>query len=120
MGSEYVDGKNPFRDFLLKSLEFGLDISDKKLKNEISSSFTYILKNVLDNPEDTVYLDFEIINIDNYYKIIGKNALSALWLSGILVDNTAIIMRNNTFVIGNRKYHYDNKTNELTYTIFYE
>jgi hypothetical protein len=115
MGSEYVDGRNPFRDFLLRSLEFGLE-----LKADISSSFTYILKNVLDNPEDAVYLDFEIINIDNYFKIIGKNALSALWLSGILVDNAGIIMKNNTFVIGNRKYFYDNKTNELTYTIFYE
>jgi len=120
MGSRYKEGKNLFRDFLLRSLDFGLDISDKKLKADISSSFTYILKNVLDNPEDTVYLDFEIINIDNYFKIIGKNALSALWLSGILVDNAGIIMKNNTFVIGNRKYFYNNKTNELTYTIFYE
>jgi len=120
MGSRYKEGKNLFRDFLLRSLDFGLDISDKKLKADISSSFTYILKNVLDNPEDTVYLDFEIINIDNYFKIIGKNALCALWLSGILVDNSEIIMKNDTFVIGNRKYHYDKKTNELTHTIFYE
>jgi len=120
MGSKYKEGKNPFRDFLLKSMEFGLDISDKKLKNEISASFTYILENVLDNPQDALHLDFEIINIDKHFKIIGKNALSALWLSGILVDNSDLIMKNNKFLIGNRMYHYNDKTNELTYTIFYE
>jgi len=120
MGNEYVFGKNPFQDFLLKSVEFDLDISDKKLKNEINASFTYILENVLDNPKDALHLDFEIINIDKHFKVIGKNALSALWLSGILVDNAALIMKNNTFVIGRRKYHYDDKTNELTYSIMYE
>jgi hypothetical protein len=120
MGNEYVYGRNPFQDFLIKSLEFDMDISDKKSKGEINASFTYILQNVLDNANDALYLDFEIINIDNHFKVVGKNALSALWLSGILVDNAALVMKNNTFVIGNRKYHFNEKTNELTYTIFYE
>jgi hypothetical protein len=120
MGSPYKYGRNPFQDFLLKTIEFDIDISDKKLKNEINSTFTYILENVLDNEKDALLLDFEIINVDNYFKIIGKNAVSALWLSGILVDNAELVMKNNTFIIGSKKYYYNNKTHELTHAQIYE
>jgi hypothetical protein len=120
MGSLYKFGRNPFQDFLLKSIEFDVRYIRQKIKNELSAYFTYILENVLNNRKDALLLDFEIKREGEYYKVLGKNALSALWLSGILVDNTELIMKNNTFVIGNRKYHFNNKTYELTHTKIYE
>lgn len=117
MATIYRWNKNPFRDFLLQSLIYGFDISDKGMKNEINSSFSYILENVLKDEEDAVYLDFYITNKDNYFKLIGKNAISSLWFSGILPENPSDIFKQDTFIFGNRKYVFNKKTKKLTYTI---
>lgn len=117
MGRSYEFGYNPFRDFLLISLEYDLDISDKKLKKEIHESFRYILENVLNNPEEVIYLDFEITNNDKYFKLVGKNAITALWLSGIIPSDADNILKSNTFIISDRKYVYNTKKKELTYKL---
>lgn len=117
MGSEYVYGINPFRDFLVKVIEYGADISKSRNKKEIDISFRYILENVLKDEKDAVHLDFEITNNEGYYTVKGKNPPSAFWLSGILVEDVDIMMDNNTFIIGNRKYKYDKKRGSLTFTI---
>lgn len=117
MGSNYVIGQNPFQDYLFKSIEFGVNIADTKMKADIRTNFVYILEYVLDNPNDSVYLDFDIIEYNNHIKVLGKNAISSLWLSGIFPRDVDAVKKSNVFVIGNRKYHYNKKTKLLTYTI---
>jgi hypothetical protein len=65
-----------------------------------------------------IYLDFDIIKNDGgSYNIIGKNAISALWLSGIIPIDVQAILDNNKFIIDDVKYTYNKKTNKLTYKI---
>ena len=116
MATIYRYNKNPFSDLLLKSIIYGVDISDKNTKLEINNTFIYILKNVLENEQDTIHLDFEITNKDNYFKVIGKNAISALWLSGILPPNVSDTFKN-PIILGNRKYIFNKKNKTLKYTI---
>lgn len=117
MGSEYRFGINPFQDFLMESLMYEVDISDKQFISEITSSFKIILGEMLENPKEVLFLEFDIKNIDGHYKLIGKNSVSALWLSGIIVDDASLIMRNDKFKLGNKLFTYDKKTNELSYII---
>lgn len=121
MGSKYKWDINPFQDFLILSSLYGADISDEKLINEIGDTFLLILENTLDNENDAVYLDFEIRNDNDYIKIVGKNAPTALWLSGIMpkgdVDK---FLKQNIFVINNKKYIFNKKTFELSNIIIDE
>lgn len=117
MGNLHKWNYNPFQDFLIRSLMFGADISDETLRGDIHAAFTYILQNVLENENDVVHLDFKIVNNDEHYKIVGKNAISAVWLSGIFPLNSELMLKNNVFQIGNRKYTYNKKTCKLTTTI---
>jgi hypothetical protein len=100
--------------------QYGIDVSDKKNISNVEASFRYILENSLNDKNDVLYLDFEITCVDNYIKVIGKNAPSALWLSGILINNASELIKNDTFVISDRKYHFNSKTNKLTYSILHE
>lgn len=118
MGNRYVVGYNPFQDFLMHLMIYGVDLSNKKIKNDIHTAFSSILQNILDNPNDVVYLDFDIVGDENYIKIVGENSLSALWLSGIFPQNVDFILKNKSFKIGNRLYKYNKKV--LTYTIIDE
>lgn len=117
MGSTYKFYENPFRDYLVMSLVHGIDVSEKRFKNEIDNTFAYILENVLNDPKDVLYLDFKIQKKKNYYKIIGKNAISSIWLSGILPRDVDTVMEDNKFIIGDKEYSYDKKTNELKYKL---
>jgi hypothetical protein len=117
MGSKYVHGLNPFRDFLVESLKYEYNIAGKSEKREIDNSFKYILENVLNNGKEAVHLDFEIINKDDWYRVVGKNPPSALWLSGILVENIENMLDAKSFEIGDRKYKYNQKTGELTFKL---
>lgn len=120
MASEYIYGRNPFRDFLLDSIMTEINISTKAAKRDIDGAFKYILGNILKNPEEIVYLDFEIKKNKEHYILHGKNSISALWLSGFFPSDGSKIIKSTTFIIGNRKYIFNKKTNELTYTLFYE
>jgi hypothetical protein len=96
---------------------YDTNISDDEFQSEIRAAFTYLLQNILDNENDVVHLDFKIVGKDNYFKIVGKNAITAVWLSGIFPKNSNLMLKNNTFIIGNRKYNFNEKTCKLTYTI---
>jgi len=117
MGTAYKYGLNPFGDYLVLSLVNNIDISEKRFKNEINSNFSYILENVLDNPEDVLYLDFKIQKKKDYYKLIGKNAISSIWLSGILPTDIETVLNDNRFIIGDKEYCYNKKTSELKYKL---
>ena len=117
MGSEYIWGVHPFRDILVNSMFLDVDISHKNSKRDINTAFKYILENLLINRAEVVYLDFEISKNENHYKLIGKNAISALWLSGIIPSDATLILESSTFIIGDRKYKYNKRTKELTYSI---
>lgn len=123
MGILYEYGINPFNDVLIESLKYDVDISDRKRKPELSSIFIEILQNILNDEKLALYLDFDIVKKDGCYRVLGKNALTAFWLSGILIENLEsedVMFKNNVFIIGDRKYKYDKKKYELTYTIIDE
>ena len=117
MGSKYVYNVNPFRDYLIELIKNRYDISNLKMKQEIDSSFRYILENVLNNEKEAVHLDFQIMDENDSYMVIAKNPPSALWLSGILVENVDDMLDAKVFIIGDRKYKYDKKRGCLTFKI---
>jgi len=113
MGASYEWNENPFQDLLMNLILNDQDISDRKLKKEINGIFIEFLENILNDPKDALYLDFEIINKKNKYSVIGKNFISSLWLSGYFLTNVDEIMASNVFIAGDRKFVYNEKTLEL-------
>ncbi len=116
MASKYEVGYNPLQDFLLQTIIYGVNISDKKLKMDILQSFVLILETILENPNDVVYLDFQITSKDGHYKVTGKNIVSALWLSGIYpVNNLDKLVDRESITINDREYKFNKKTKKLSY-----
>lgn len=113
MANLYNFGYNPFEDYLIRLLMYNTNISDKKLKSEINNIFIHILENILDNENDLVFLDFEIQKTNEYYKVSGKNAISAVWLSGIFPLDVAQYVKENEFNIGDKIFQYNSETYEL-------
>lgn len=120
MGEVYKSNGNVFQDILVQAIDDGIDIGDKKEFKRIFGDFKYLLGNILDNPVDVVYLDFDIIKDDNLYKVVGNNMLSALWLSGIFVDGIYSAINGDEILIDDVEYMYDKKKRKLTYKIIDE
>jgi hypothetical protein len=117
MGRIYRNNINPFQDFLFTSMMHGVDLTDKKFEEDIYVGFVQILEYIVPDKNDAQYLDFEIKGKNGYYRVIGNNVVSALWLSGIFPKNPRIIMNNNEFVIEDLKYKFNPKTKKLTYQL---
>lgn len=114
MANKYVWGENPIKDFLVKSLIQGIDISKKQNVKEIEELFVSFYENFLPNENDVVYLDFQIKNdkFDNF-KIVANNIITALWLNGIIPNDTDGVLKANKIVYDDTKYTYNKKTKEL-------
>lgn len=120
MGELYEWGENLFQDIIMTSLLSDVDILDVKFKESCLNAFRYFLENYLNNPKDVIYLDFDIINDGVMYKLVGRNMLSALWLSGIHPDNTHTLINEDKCIVDDIEYSYDKKKHELTYKIINE
>ena len=114
MANAYKWGVNPIQDFLVRSTIYGVDISDRKFKNEISSTIMFMIDNFMGNDEDSSHLDFEIKKQSDGIKIIGENAISAMWLSGIFPINVDDVVNSNKFIIENKEYVFNKKEKKLT------
>ena len=114
MGSKYKWGVNQFQDLFFGSLLYDVNISDDNSITDIYVSITTFLEQIID---DNVieYLDFEITNKNNYFKIIGNNSITAIWLLGIFPPNPRQVLDTNVYVFKNIKYVYNEKTRKLTY-----
>lgn len=115
MVDEYVWGINPFQDFLFNMLLGDVDIVEEEV--DVFIGFTTILEYFKLDKKYERYLDYEIKKHDICFKVIGKNALTALWLSGIYPENPEDIIDNNEFQVGDRVYKFNDKTKRLTYKI---
>ena len=115
MASNYEWGINSFQDFLFDSIQNDIDISDDELETDIYIGLTTILEYFKNNKKYEKYLDYEIKKNDICFKIIGKNSLTALWLSGIFPLNPEEVIVGNKFEIGNRLYKFNEKTKRLTF-----
>lgn len=115
MANHYRFNINPFSDILLEIIINGGDISSKKNEESIFDIFKYILELYLENVNDVVYLDYSIKNRDGHYTIIGNNIITALWLSGIIPDDTLTIINENEYLTDSYRYTFDEKKKILTY-----
>jgi hypothetical protein len=116
MANEYEWENNPFQDFLLSSLIYGADITDKELEVEIYVAFTSLLEYVVPYSDNELeLLDFEIKKRKGKFKVIGNNFISALWLSGIFPENPNDLRTNNKVIINKIRYKFNNKTKKLSY-----
>jgi len=114
MGNKYEWDKNPVEDFLVLTLAEGVDISKKDNVEEIKKYLKTFFENLLKNPNDLVHLNFNIKKSKgNYYKVIANNLLTALWLKGILPNNTNRVLIENKLIYNNLKYTFNQKTKEL-------
>lgn len=117
MGRTYQWRINPFRDFLFASILGGDDIADKEIEADIYVGIATILEFITKDKNDIELLDFEIKKKDAYFKVVAKNSVTALWLSGIFPKYPKKVMETNEFVIENVKYRYSLKTKKLTYRL---
>ena len=117
MGSRYKFGINPFQDFLFTSILYGANIADKEFEADIYVGFVTILEYFVSDKNDVQFLDFEVEGKDGYFKVVAKNAITALWLSGIFPRNTRQVMDTNEFVMENMKYKFNVKTKKLSYRL---
>jgi hypothetical protein len=113
MGKIYEFNINPFQDFLFRSLIYDTDISDKEYEADIYVGFVTILEYFILNKDDIQYLDYEIKNSCGYYKVVGKNVISALWISGIFPKNIKQVLVTNEYILNNIKYVFNSKTKKL-------
>ena len=117
MGKSYSWDVNPFQDFLFGSIMNGVDITDKEIETEIYMAFFSILEYYVPDENQKIYLDFEIRNKKGSFKVVAKNIITALWLSGIFPSNLKKVMVDNEYIIENMKYKYNQKTKKLTYQL---
>lgn len=118
MGNKYEWNINPFQDFLLASLLYNTDITDKELEIEIYVAFSSLLNYIASYSEKELeLLDFDIKKRKNKFMIIGNNFISALWLSGIFPENPKQIINKNEYLVDNKNYKFNTKTKKLTYKI---
>ena len=115
MGNDYNWDTNPFQDYLLVSITHGVDITDKEVEADIFVAFSSMLTYFLGESSDIELLDFEIKNRKGKITIVGKNVLSALWLSGIFPENPKRVIITNEYRFKNIKYKFNTKTNKLTH-----
>lgn len=117
MGRIYEWGMNPFQDFLLKSIMYGADIADNEFEADIYVSFVTMLEYILPEKKNAELLDFEIKKKSDYFKVVPKNAVTALWLSGIFPNDPKKVVETNMFQIENMRYRFNEKTKKLTYRL---
>lgn len=118
MANEYEWEINPFQDFLLASLMYGADITDKELETEIYVAFSSLLEYVAPYSNSEIeLLDYEIKKRKDKFKVIGNNFISALWLSGVFPENPKETINNNEIVIDKIKYKFNDKTKKLSYKL---
>ena len=119
MGKEYEWDINPFQDFLFGSIMNGINITDKKFETEVYMSLFAILEYYVPYETENKHLDFEIKNKKGSFKIIGKNIITALWISGIFPNNIQQVLNENEYIDRyngvNIKYRFNVKTKKLTY-----
>jgi len=115
MASSYIWDINPFQDFLLASIMYKSDISDKELEADIFVSFSSMLEYIIPDTNEIELLDFEIKKRNSKFTVVAKNIISALWLSGIFPENPNEVIVKNEFILENIKYKFNAKTNKLTY-----
>ena len=114
MGSKYKWNVNPFHDFMLGSILNDVNIAKKEYEPDIYTGLITVL-NYAEVKEDCIpYMDFKIIKRGKRYRVLGKNLLSSLWLSGIFPDNPHHIAKRDEIIIDNVEYKFNNKTNKLT------
>ena len=116
MANKYYYGWNTMTDFLITLIIEGLDVTNPNLKSTIEKEFGNFLQMYLINPKDVVFLDFEIVekNSETPITIIGNNILTALWLMGIIPNDSRKTLEENIFEMDGTSYFYNSKTRKLT------
>ena len=120
MARTYKAGENVFQDFLFTSLMHGGEIGKKELQQDIYVSFANVLDHVNGNRIDSQHLDFEIREKNGYFKVIGNNIISALWLSAIFPENPNKVLADNEYVVGHYRFTYKKKKRKLKYKLMKE
>ena len=117
MGRTYQWRINPFQDFLFATIMNGADISDKEYEADVYVGIATILEYITKDKNDVELLDFEIKKKNDYFRVVAKNSVTALWLSGIFPKDPKKVMESNEFVYENMRYKYSLKTKKLTYRL---
>lgn len=113
MGKLYEWGYNPFKDYLFDLMLKNVDISKTKTQKNIENDFYVILNYYLNNEKDIVYLDFDIIEIDDTYELVANNFISALWFSGLLPDDCEEVMNEGELIVDDHVYWFDDQQHKL-------
>lgn len=117
MGRKYEWGINPFQDFLFSALLYDVDLSEKEFEVDLYVAFVTILDYIIGNKTDSQHLDFEIRKKDTYFKVVAKNSISALWLSGVFPRNPQKVLKTNEYILDDIRYKYNTRTKKLTYRL---
>lgn len=94
------------------------DITNDKIINEIHLTYSEILNDILEEKKWISDLDFNIVRIKDMnegYKIVPNNAITAFWTSGILIDCEEEIKPYMRITYEGVTYWFDEKQKKLKF-----
>ncbi|HPC09451.1 MAG TPA: hypothetical protein PLN85_00055 [archaeon] len=115
MGSKFQVSNNFIENYLLYLIFNNIDLSNKDVLTKTHATFVQILQKNKGVGENIVFLDFDIKGDNVYIKVIPKNFISALWLSGIFPENVYDLIDKNQCLVDNVVIKFNKKTKRLTY-----
>lgn len=118
MGKHTSYDDNPLGSVILNIML----LMDKKVKSESFKNLIRLkcfetLKDILNNPQQLVYLDFTV-KFDRFgdkCEIIPENMISALWFCGVFPEDAEEVITDNKFHLENGYYKYYDKTRKLKF-----
>lgn len=116
MAKYYKFNENILQDALFENLLNNIDISTKNFQENLKKDIESFLKKILKDETFIKNLDFNIVNDDNYYRVIANNLITALWFSGIFPLNIGEIIIKKIFIHEDKIYEFDKKNNILVIT----
>lgn len=116
MSEMYEWGYNPLKDFLFQLILKDHDISDDEIFNDIVDNILYMLRYLNISEDCLTNLDFEIKKKgDSYFKIVPHNIITAMWFTGVLINDCSFEIDNNSIIFENYIYKFNKKTKKLTW-----
>lgn len=114
MASKYKWGQNPIHDYFVQNLIDNVDLSKKRVLEEVSENLISFITHFLGDENDIKYLDFQVKR-DKFdgYSVVANNFITGLWFSGVVPTDIERVISDGNLVFNNKEYTYNKKTKKI-------